>query len=89
MKIKRQLEVLEDYFKKFLEHRARRKSIYAVERLAQLSIQALLDLGAMIAVRAKGRKPEAYGEIASFMCDFLGLAGERGFPEGLAGLEAY
>lgn len=85
MKIKRQLEVLEDYFKKFLEHRARRESIYAVERLAQLSIQALLDLGAMIAVRAKGRKPESYREIASFMCDFLGLAEERGFLEGLAG----
>jgi len=84
-KIKRQLEVLEDYFKKFLEHRARRESIYAIERLAQLSIQALLDLGAMIAVRAKGRKPETYREIASFMCDLLGLAEERSLLEGLAG----
>ena len=85
MKIKRQLEILEDYFKKFLEHRTRRESIYAVERLAQLSIQALLDFGAMIAVKAKGRKPETYREIASFICDFLGLAEERGFLEGLAG----
>ena len=85
LRIKRQLEVLEDYFKKFLEYRARRESVYAVERLAQLSIQALLDLGAMIAVRSRGRKPETYREVASFICDSLGLAEERGFLEGLAG----
>jgi uncharacterized protein YutE (UPF0331/DUF86 family)/predicted nucleotidyltransferase len=85
LRVKRQLEALENYFKKFLEHRAKRESIYAVERLAQLSIQALLDLGAMMAVRSRGRKPETYKEVASFICDSLGLAEERGFLEGLAG----
>jgi hypothetical protein len=71
LRIKRQLEALENYFKKFLEHRAKRESIYAVERLAQLSTQALLDLGVMMAVRSRGRKPEAYKEVASFICIVL------------------
>jgi uncharacterized protein YutE (UPF0331/DUF86 family) len=63
LRVKRQLEALEDYIKRIAEHRAR-GSIYAVERLAQLSIQALLDLGAMIAAWTKGRKPQTYREVA-------------------------
>lgn len=48
-------------------------SIYAIERLAQLTIQALLDLGAMLAVELKDEKPETYRGIADYISNKLGL----------------
>lgn len=67
----------------FVEYRKRGESVYAVERLAQLLVQSLLDLGAMIAVYTGGRKPETYRGIARFLSEILG--GYRDFLEGLAG----
>lgn len=85
MRIKRQLELLEDYFSKFVDHRLKSQSIYAVERLAQLVIQSLLDLGAMILVNLGKRKPETYRAIAIELADTMGLSDERKFLESLAG----
>ncbi len=61
MRLRRILDLVSRYFDEF---RAARRggggSIYAIERLAQLTIQALLDLGAMLAVELKDEKPETY-----------------------------
>lgn len=86
MRFKRQVELVERFASSFLEHRSRGESIYAVERLAQLLIQALLDLGAMIAVYTEGLKPETYKGIARLLAEKLGLTSDdRELLEGLAG----
>ena len=85
MRVKRQLELLEDYFSQFIDHRLKGQSIYAVERLAQLVIQSLLDLGAMMLISLGRRKPETYRDIASELAGIISLTEERRFLEGLAG----
>ena len=83
MRLRRQLERVEEYAREFAEYRRRGENLYAVERLAQLLVQSLLDLGAMIAVYTGGRKPETYRGIARYLAEVLG--GFREFLEGLAG----
>ncbi|WP_243679479.1 DUF86 domain-containing protein [Vulcanisaeta souniana] len=87
MRLRRILDSLSRYFDEF---RAMRRggggSIYAVERLTQLTIQALLDLGAMLAVELRDRKPETYRDIADYLSNKLGLDEDlRKFLRGLAG----
>lgn len=77
------------YFREFLDYRRRGESIYSVERLAQLLIQSLLDLGAMIAVYLGFPKPETYKGVASFISDRLSLNGfKRRLLEQLAGFRS-
>lgn len=86
MRLWDQLNRVKGYFSEFREFRVRGESIYAIERLAQLVIQSLLDLGAMIAVYRAVRKPDSYRGIAEFMAKELELdrAGEE-FLRDLAG----
>ncbi|MEM2739433.1 MAG: HepT-like ribonuclease domain-containing protein [Candidatus Bathyarchaeia archaeon] len=86
MRIKRQLSLVEFYFKDFIEFRRRGESIYAVERVAQLLIQSILDVGAMIAIKLGFRKPESYKGIADLIADKLNLyEDDRRFLISLAG----
>lgn len=86
MRVRRQLGLIESYFRDFLEFRRRGESIYAVERIAQLLIQSILDMGALMAVELGLRKPESYKGIANLIAENLGLGEEdRRFLVGLAG----
>ncbi|BDR92096.1 type VII toxin-antitoxin system HepT family RNase toxin [Vulcanisaeta souniana] len=86
MRLRRILDSLSRYFDEFRAMRRGGGSIYAVERLTQLTIQALLDLGAMLAVELRDRKPETYRDIADYLSNKLGLDEDlRKFLRGLAG----
>jgi len=85
LRVKEQLRLVERYFKEFVEFRRRGESIYAIERLAQLVIQSLLDLGAMIAVYKARRKPETYRGVVEFLASEVGLSERAEFLRGLAG----
>jgi uncharacterized protein YutE (UPF0331/DUF86 family)/predicted nucleotidyltransferase len=52
------------------------KSYRGTERLVQLIIQALLDLGVMAVSAAGGRTPKGYSEIGTLLAD-LGLLNEK------------
>ncbi|MGC9072370.1 MAG: HepT-like ribonuclease domain-containing protein [Acidilobus sp.] len=87
MRLRRQLELVESYYRDFLELWRRGEHVYAVERAAQLLIQSLLDLGVMLAVELGKRKPETYRGVASLLSDVLKLSDDdRAFLLGLAGL---
>ncbi len=74
MRLRRILDLVSRYFDEFkAARRGGGRSIYAIERLAQLTIQALLDLGAMLAVELKDEKPETYRGIADYISNKLGL----------------
>jgi uncharacterized protein YutE (UPF0331/DUF86 family) len=86
VRVRRQFGLVESYFRDFLEFRRRGESIYAIERIAQLLIQSLLDLGAMLAIELNLRKPDTYRGIALMLSELLKLSGEdRDFLVGLAG----
>lgn len=86
MRIKRQFEQVKHYMKEFVELRRRGEHIYAVERSAQLLIQSLLDLGAMLSVSLVEAKPDTYRGIAKYISGRLHLnLEETGFLESLAG----
>ncbi|MEM2828571.1 MAG: HepT-like ribonuclease domain-containing protein [Candidatus Nezhaarchaeales archaeon] len=86
MRVKRQFSLVESYFRDFLRFRGRGESVYAVERVAQLLIQSILDTGAMMAVELGLRKPESYKGLASLIAEKLGLSVEdERFLSGLAG----
>ena len=72
MRVRRQLELFEGYLRDFQEFRERGESLYALERIAQLLIQSLLDLGAMLAVYLGRGKPETYRGIAEFISSLIG-----------------
>ena len=72
MRLKRQVELVERYAREFLGYRRRGESVYAVERLAQLLIQSLLDLGAMIAVYTSNPKLETYRGVAKLLTTIVG-----------------
>ncbi|RLG03332.1 MAG: hypothetical protein DRN61_04980 [Thaumarchaeota archaeon] len=72
LRVRRQLELFEGYLRDFQEFRERGESLYALERIAQLLIQSLLDLGAMLAVYLGRGKPEAYRGIAEFISSLIG-----------------
>ncbi len=73
MRLKRQAESVNDRFAEFVKHREAGKSLYAVERLAQLVIQSILDFAAMVSVRMGLRKPETYRGLAALLAEELGL----------------
>ncbi|MEM3581186.1 MAG: HepT-like ribonuclease domain-containing protein [Candidatus Bathyarchaeia archaeon] len=54
----------------------KRKKLQGTERLVQLIIQALLDLGVMAISAAGGRTPKVYGEIGALLAD-LNLLDEK------------
>lgn len=86
MRLRKQVELAELYMREFTSSRSRGESIYAHERLAQLLIQSILDLGAMIAVSLKEAKPGTYRGIARYMAEKLRLTPhDRVFLESLAG----
>jgi uncharacterized protein YutE (UPF0331/DUF86 family) len=59
---------------------------FSAERLAQLVIQYLLDLAAMLAVREAGKKPDTYRELSLWFSRKLSLYDESAkFLVGLAG----
>jgi len=72
LRVRRQLELFEGYLRDFQEFRERGESLYALERIAQLLIQSLLDLGAMLAVYLGRGKPETYRGIAEFISSLIG-----------------
>jgi len=72
LRVRRQLELFEGYLRDFQEFRGRGESLYALERIAQLLIQSLLDLGAMLAVYLGRGKPETYRGIAEFISSLIG-----------------
>jgi uncharacterized protein YutE (UPF0331/DUF86 family)/predicted nucleotidyltransferase len=71
-RIKRQVELVEEFTRE-LEFE---KSYRGVERLVQLTIQALLDLGSMIIAVLNAPRPRSYSEIAHILRD-LGVLGEE------------
>jgi uncharacterized protein YutE (UPF0331/DUF86 family)/predicted nucleotidyltransferase len=83
--IKRQVELVEGFTRE-LEFE---KSYRGVERLVQLTIQVLLDLGSMIIVALNAPRPKSYSEIALILRD-LGVLGEEdaNLLKALAGLKS-
>ncbi len=84
------LERAKGYYREFVEalrdYEEGAERIYAVERLAQLIAQALLDFAAMLASRERGVKPETYRALAKWLAQRAGLGKELAeFLEGLAG----
>jgi uncharacterized protein YutE (UPF0331/DUF86 family)/predicted nucleotidyltransferase len=84
------VELLKGYYEEFVaayrDYLAGRERIYAVERLAQLVAQVLLDIAALLAARERGVKPSSYRELAAWLSTRLGLGDEqRRFLVGLAG----
>ena len=71
-RIKRQVELVEEFTRE-LEFE---KSYRGIERLVQLTIQALLDLGSMIIAALNAPRPRSYSEIALILRD-LGVLGEE------------
>ena len=72
-RLREQVKLARRYFEEFVEHRRRGESRYAVERLAQLTIQTLLDTGAMLAVYLKLSKPDTYRGLARLLARELRL----------------
>lgn len=86
MRIKRQFEQVEQYMKEFVEFRKRGEHVYAGERSAQLLIQSLLDLGAMLSTFLGEAKPDTFRGIAKYLSEKLHLGHEEtGFLGSLAG----
>ncbi len=86
MKLERLASLAEEYYEEFVRAKrdweAGRERIYAVERLAQLLAQVVLDFAAILASRREGRKPESYKELAEFLASRIG---HKDFLVGLAG----
>lgn len=86
MRLKRQYELVEYYYRELQNKLLSGGDRFSVERLAQLVIQSLLDLVAMLAVREAGRKPETYRELVLWLSRKLSLDEESTkFLVGLAG----
>ena len=80
------LEYYEEFVDALRDYEAGRERIYAVERLAQLVAQSILDYAAILASRESGVKPETYRDLAKWLSQRLKLEGELGvFLEELAG----
>ncbi len=86
MKLERLATISEQYYEEFVaakkEWEEGKERIYAVERLAQLLAQAVLDFAAVLATQMRGRKPESYKELAEFLSTKIGF---KEFLIGLAG----
>ena len=84
------LGMLRGYYEEFVdalrEYERGEERVYAVERLAQLVAQCILDFAAVLASRERGVKPGSYRELARWLARRAGLGGELAeFLEGLAG----
>lgn len=89
-RLQRILGHAKDYYAEFLEalrdYEEGTERIYAVERLAQLIAQSVLDFAAMLASRERGVKPETYRGLARWLAEKADLEDDlAGFLEGLAG----
>ena len=71
-RISKQAEQLVELVKELIEE----KSYRGVERLVQLIIQALLDLGIMVIAAVGGRTPKTYSEVGELLAD-LNLLNEE------------
>ncbi|MCE4621199.1 MAG: DUF86 domain-containing protein [Desulfurococcales archaeon] len=90
MILERMLSRVRMYYREYVEalrdYRAGRERIYAVERLAQLIAQGILDYAAILAAREEGAKPGTYKGLAEWLSKRLGLPDHlRSFLVGLAG----
>ncbi len=89
-KLQELVGLLNYYYREFVEalrdYERGEERVYAVERLAQLIIQVILDFAAMLAARERGSKPDTYRELARWLGRRLGLEKDMvEFLEGLAG----
>jgi len=78
------------YYEEFIDalrdYERGEERIYAVERLAQLIAQSILDFAAVLASRERGVKPGTYRELARWLSRRMGLGKDLAeFLEGLAG----
>ena len=82
-RLRRQVELIEEYVRE-LEYE---RSYRGIERLVQLVVQALLDLGTMVVTALNGPRPRSYSEIGTILRD-LGVLGdeEADLMRSLAGL---
>jgi len=76
VRLRRQYELVEHYFREFQNRVLSGGDRFSLERLGQLVIQSLLDLAAMLAVSEVGRKPETYRELALWLSRKLNLSEE-------------
>ena len=88
--LRRLVGLARTYYREFVEalrdFEEGRERIYAVERLAQLIAQAILDAAALLAASEGREKPPTYREAARWLARRLGLSGElEEFLVGLAG----
>ena len=84
------VERVKGYYVEFVEalrdYEQGEERIYAVERLAQLIAQSILDFAAVLASREEGVKPSTYRELAAWLARRLNLDSELAeFLRGLAG----
>ncbi len=89
MLLRRLLDLARRYYREYVEalydYREGVERVYAVERLAQLIAQTILDFAAVLASR-RGAKPSTYRELALFLSRELELGKElEEFLVGLAG----
>ena len=88
MKLRKLLERLEGYHGEFVDalrdYRSGRGNVYAVERLAQLVSQVILDFAAVLASKRLRRKPETYRDLARWLSQVTDPSLEE-FLEGVAG----
>ena len=82
-RLRRQVELIEEYVRE-LEYE---RSYRGIERLVQLVVQALLDLGTMVIAALNGPRPRSYSEIGAILRS-LGVLGdeEADLVRSLAGL---
>ncbi len=88
MKLRKLLERLEGYHGEFVDalrdYRSGRGNVYAVERLAQLVSQVILDFAAVLASKRLRRKPETYRDLARWLSqvtDPVWRNSWRGWPD--------
>ncbi|MCE4613398.1 MAG: DUF86 domain-containing protein [Desulfurococcales archaeon] len=89
-RLKSLVSLARSYYEEFTEalkdYERGEERIYAVERLAQLIAQTVLDYAAMLAARERGAKPETYRALIRWLAERLGASEEeKRFLEGLAG----
>ncbi len=80
MRLERLASLAKNYYDEFIEaykdYLAGRERVYAVERLAQLLAQTILDYAAVLASRQQGVKPSTYKSLAKYLAQKLKLSNE-------------
>ena len=75
MKVKERIDRQVDQVTELVKELEKERSYRGTERLVQLTIQALLDLGLMVIAALGGRTPKGYSEVGDLLLD-LGALGE-------------